>query len=184
MFALEINKLKINKLKKISSPLEYNNFESLNDVKELEKTETAITTNHKEFSPRVNLKNLKFTYSDAIDGTIQGISLDIAPGKFIAFVGPSGGGKSTLIDLILGLLAPSYGSIRISEVSPVNAIKKWPGSIGYVPQDVFIENSTVKENICLGFDPKTVSDQLVWDALKLADLSEFIEGQRGNFHTK
>ena len=159
-------------------------IDELKGINELEKSETIISTAHTGFLPKLNLDNLKFTYADAIDGTIQGITLDIAPGKFIAFVGPSGGGKSTLIDLILGLLAPSSGSIRISEVSPVDAIKKWPGSIGYVPQDVFIENSTVKENICLGFDPKTVSDQLVWDALKLADLSEFIEGLDGQLSYK
>jgi ABC-type bacteriocin/lantibiotic exporter with double-glycine peptidase domain len=159
-------------------------IDELNDVKELDKTETLITTNHKDFSPRVNLKDLKFTYSDAMNDTIQDISLDIDSGRFVALVGPSGGGKSTLIDLILGLLAPSSGSITISGLAPVDAIRKWPGSIGYVPQDVFIENSTVKENICLGFDPKTVSDQLVWDALKLADLSEFIEGLDGQLSYK
>jgi ABC-type multidrug transport system fused ATPase/permease subunit len=159
-------------------------IDELKGIQELERDETVIGTTHLGFSPKLNLENLKFTYADAIDGTIQGISLDIAHGKFIAFVGPSGGGKSTLIDLILGLLAPSSGSIRISDHSPADAIKKWPGSIGYVPQDVFIENSTVKENICLGFDPKTVSDQLVWDALKLADLSEFIEGLDGQLSYK
>jgi ABC-type bacteriocin/lantibiotic exporter with double-glycine peptidase domain len=94
-------------------------------------------------------------------------------------VGPSGGGKSTLIDLILGLLAPSSGSISISGLTPVDAIKKWPGSIGYVPQDVFIENSTVKENICLGFNPESVSDDLVWKALQLADLSDFVKSLEG-----
>ena len=159
-------------------------IDELKNVEELERSETIIGTTHTGFLPKLNLDNLKFNYADAIDGTIQGITLDIAPGKFIAFVGPSGGGKSTLIDLILGLLAPSSGSIRISDLSPKDAIKKWPGSIGYVPQDVFIENSTVKENICLGFDPKTVSDQLVWDALKLADLSEFIEGLDGQLSYK
>jgi ABC-type multidrug transport system fused ATPase/permease subunit len=159
-------------------------IDELNGIKELDRTETVISTNHADFSSRVKLENLKFTYMDAIDETIQDISLDIAEGRFIAFVGPSGGGKSTLIDVILGLLAPSSGSITISGLTPVDAIKKWPGSIGYVPQDVFIENSTVKENICLGFDPKTVSDQLVWDALKLADLSEFIEGLDGQLSYK
>ena len=154
-------------------------IDDLNGVKELEKTETLITTNHKDFSPRVNLKNLKFTYSDAINDTVQDISLEINEGKFIAFVGPSGGGKSTLVDLVLGLLAPSSGSITISGLAPVDAIKKWPGSIGYVPQDVFIENSTIKENICLGFNPTTVSDDLVWQALQLADLSEFVKGLEG-----
>ena len=154
-------------------------IEELNGVKELEKAETLITTNHKDFSPRVNLNNLKFTYSDAINDTIQDISLEISDGKFVAFVGPSGGGKSTLVDLVLGLLAPSSGSITISGLTPLDAIKKWPGSIGYVPQDVFIENSTVKENICLGFNPDLVADDLVWQALDLADLSDFVKGLEG-----
>ena len=154
-------------------------IDELNGVEELERIETVISTNHTDFLPRVKLSNLKFTYSDAVENTIQDISLEISEGKFIAFVGPSGGGKSTLIDLILGLLAPSSGSISISGLTPVDAIKRWPGSIGYVPQDVFIENSTVKENICLGFNPESVSDDLVWQALQLADLSDFVKGLEG-----
>jgi len=133
-------------------------IEELNGVKELERTETLISTDHKDFSARVNLKNLKFTYSDAINDTIQDISLEISEGKFIAFVGPSGGGKSTLVDLVLGLLAPSSGSISISGLTPVDAIK---------------------ENICLGFNPDSVSDELVWEALQMADLSDFAKGLEG-----
>jgi len=154
-------------------------IEELKGVKELERVETLISTNHADFSPRVKLSNLKFAYQEAADETIKDISLEVSEGKFIAFVGPSGGGKSTLIDLILGLLAPTSGSISISGLTPVDAIKKWPGSIGYVPQDVFIENSTVKENICLGFNPESVPDELVWQALQLADLSEFVKGLEG-----
>jgi len=159
-------------------------IDRLNGIKELETIETTITTDHSDFFPKVKLKGLKFAYTDAIDFTIQDISLDIDSGSFVALVGPSGGGKSTLIDLILGLLAPASGSITISGLTPVDAIKKWPGSIGYVPQDVFIENSTVKENICLGFNPESVPDDLVWQALQLADLSEFIEGLDGQLSYK
>ena len=154
-------------------------IDELIGIEELERIETVITTNHADFSPKVKLSNLKFTYSGATDDTIQDISLDVSGGKFIAFVGPSGGGKSTLIDLLLGLLAPSSGSITISGLTPVDAIKKWPGSIGYVPQDVFIENSTIKENICLGFNPDSVSDELVWEALQMADLYDFVKGLVG-----
>jgi ABC-type multidrug transport system fused ATPase/permease subunit len=154
-------------------------IDELNGVEELEIIETEISTTHTDFSPRLKLNNLRFTYLDSAENTIQDISLEIIEGKFIAFVGPSGGGKSTLIDLILGLLAPSSGSVVISGLKPVDAIKKWPGSIGYVPQDVFIENSTVKENICLGFNPESVSDDLVWQALQLADLSDFVKGLEG-----
>jgi ABC-type multidrug transport system fused ATPase/permease subunit len=159
-------------------------IDELNGIKELHRIETVISTNHADFSPRIKLENLKFTYMNAIDETIQDMSLDIAEGRFIAFVGPSGGGKSTLIDLILGLLAPSSGSITISGLKPVDAIKKWPGSIGYVPQDVFIENSTVKDNICLGFNPDLVSDELVWEALQMADLSDFIKSLEGELSYK
>ena len=154
-------------------------IDELIGIEELERNETVINTSHTNFLPKVKLDNLKFTYTGAMDDTIQGISLEISEGKFIALVGPSGGGKSTLIDLILGLLAPSSGSISISGLTPVDAIKKWPGSIGYVPQDVFIENSTVKENICLGFNPESVSDDLVWQALEIADLSDFVKGLEG-----
>jgi ABC-type bacteriocin/lantibiotic exporter with double-glycine peptidase domain len=154
-------------------------IDELIGIEELERNETVINTSHTNFLPKVKLDNIKFTYTGAMDDTIQGISLEISEGKFIALVGPSGGGKSTLIDLILGLLAPSSGSISISGLTPVDAIKKWPGAIGYVPQDVFIENSTVKENICLGFNPESVSDDLVWQALEIADLSDFVKGLEG-----
>jgi ABC-type multidrug transport system fused ATPase/permease subunit len=159
-------------------------IKELDGICELDKSETKINTNHEGFLPKINLRNLNFKYQDANYQTINNISLNIVPGKFIAFVGPSGGGKSTLVDIILGLLTPTSGSIFISDLSPVESIKKWPGSIGYVPQEVFIENSTVKENICLGFDPKTVSDQLVWNALELADISEFVEGLDGQLSYK
>jgi len=159
-------------------------IEELKGVNELEKLETKIGTSHIGFTPKIELSNLEFTYLDGVESTIKNISLVVNSGEFIALVGPSGGGKSTLIDILLGLLSPSSGLIKISELTPLEAIKKWPGSIGYVPQDVFIENSTVKENICLGFDPKTVSDQLIWDALKLADISEFIKGLDGQLSYK
>ncbi len=154
-------------------------IEELAGINELTKSETVINTKHSGFSPKLDLKRVNFMYSDATETTLSNISLDVDSGKFVAFVGPSGGGKSTLIDLILGLLAPSSGSITISGLTPGDVIRKWPGSIGYVPQDVFIENSTIKENICLGFNPESVPDDLVWQALQLADLSEFVKGLEG-----
>ena len=154
-------------------------IDELSSINELSKEITKINTEHKGFEPNLDIVNVKFIYSDATIDTIQDVSLKTNPGKFIAFVGPSGGGKSTLIDLMLGLLTPSSGSITISDLAPIDAIKKWPGSIGYVPQDVFVENSTIKENICLGFNPDSVSDELVWEALQMADLYDFVKGLEG-----
>jgi ABC-type multidrug transport system fused ATPase/permease subunit len=154
-------------------------MEELSSIDELSKVITEINIDHNGFDPKLEITDLKFIYSDATSAAVQNVSLKIHPGKFIALVGPSGGGKSTLIDLILGLLAPSSGSITISNLAPSDAIKKWPGSIGYVPQDVFVENSTVKENICLGFNTDSVPDELVWEALQMADLSDFVKGLEG-----
>ncbi len=154
-------------------------IEELSEVSELETTESVIVTSHVGFIPELIIENLDFKYLNSEISTINNISVKVKAGKFIAFVGPSGGGKSTLIDLLLGLLAPSAGTIGISGLSPIQAITKWPGSIGYVPQDVFIESSTVKENVCLGFNPDLVSDDLVWQALELADLSGFVKGLEG-----
>jgi ABC-type multidrug transport system fused ATPase/permease subunit len=154
-------------------------IQELDSISELSNVETKLNTEHYGFTPKLSIRNVKFMYSNSTEVTVQDVSLDIESGKFVAFVGPSGGGKSTLVDLILGLLAPSSGSIKISDLTPIDTIKKWPGSIGYVPQDVFVQNSTVKENICLGFNSDSVQDDLVWQALEIADLSDFVKGLEG-----
>jgi ABC-type bacteriocin/lantibiotic exporter with double-glycine peptidase domain len=154
-------------------------IDELKGTSELDSNETRIQTVHSGFIPNVKLEHLQFQYFNSDQITIDGISLEVEPGKFVAFVGPSGGGKSTLIDLILDLLPPLKGGISISGLKPIDAIKMWPGAIGYVPQDVFVENSTVKENICLGFNPDSVADDLVWQALQMADLSDFVKGLDG-----
>jgi ABC-type multidrug transport system fused ATPase/permease subunit len=82
-------------------------IEELEEVSELAKIETELDITHLGFSPTLSIRNVKFTYSDSAEVTVQDISLEIESGKFIAFVGPSGGGKSTLVDLILGLLSPA-----------------------------------------------------------------------------
>jgi ABC-type multidrug transport system fused ATPase/permease subunit len=159
-------------------------IEELLGVYELDKKETKIQTDHPGFLPHLILDNLQFKYLDADQIIIDEISLEVEQGNFVAFVGPSGSGKSTLIDLMLGLLSPSRGVVSISGLPPVDATRKWPGAIGYVPQDVFIENSTIKENICLGFNPQSVEDDLVWQALKMADLADFVKDLDGQLYYK
>jgi ABC-type multidrug transport system fused ATPase/permease subunit len=105
--------------------------------------------------------------------------MKVPKGTMTAIVGPSGGGKSTIIDLILGILSPQKGDVLLGGLNPSEAIKTWPGSIGYVPQEVFISNGTIRDNICLGFDPMTVDENLIWDALKAADLDEFVRSVEG-----
>lgn len=129
----------------------------------------------REFRAEIILKDVNFSYPENDVKTIDGLNLRVNPGELIAFVGPSGAGKTTLIDLILGVLKPNTGSIQISGVAPLAAIDSWPGSVGYVPQDVVIINGTVRENIIMGFKPSDVNDLDVLRALEVAQLGDFVK---------
>jgi ABC-type multidrug transport system fused ATPase/permease subunit len=92
----------------------------------------------------------------------------------VAIVGSSGAGKTTLVDLLLGVIEPDSGTIGISGLTPKLVVSKWPGAIAYVPQDVAISNGTVRENVALGFPARVATDELVWGAIDLAQLRTFV----------
>ena len=93
----------------------------------------------------------------------------------MALVGPSGGGKSTLVDLILGVLSPTSGEVRISSLTPHQAIKLSPGAIGFVPQRSVILNRSIRENIALGVPLSAISEEQVSRAIQIAELNSFVE---------
>lgn len=127
------------------------------------------------FNPEIIIKNLNFAYPNSPENTISNVSIDIPKGSSVAFVGPSGAGKTTLIDLLLGLLEPKFGSVSISNLEPISAIKKWPGAISYVPQDVMIVNGSIRDNVTLGFPNEIHRETEITRALKIAQLWEFVE---------
>lgn len=130
---------------------------------------------HVGFSPKIEVKNLSFSYPGSPRVGIDGVSFNVESGQSLAIVGSSGAGKTTLVDLILGILIPQRGSIEISGISPKEAISKWPGSISYVPQDVAILDGTVRENVCMGFTSEEISDSRIWAALEDARLLNFVK---------
>jgi ABC-type multidrug transport system fused ATPase/permease subunit len=109
--------------------------------------------------------------------------MKISSGEFIAIVGESGAGKTTLVDILLGIIEPTSGSIEISGSTPLSSIAKWPGAIAYVPQNGVLLNGSIKKNICLGFDEDEVEDGLVWDALRIAQLESFVKNSRFGLQT-
>jgi ABC-type multidrug transport system fused ATPase/permease subunit len=124
------------------------------------------------FLPKVNLRNVTFSYTSRKPPVLDEINLSVLEGEMLALVGPSGSGKSTLIDLILGLLTPSTGEVSISDKSPQSAISTWPGKIGYVPQHVNLMNASVSKNLSLGYKDGTFDDEKMKKSLELAKLSE------------
>jgi ABC-type multidrug transport system fused ATPase/permease subunit len=128
---------------------------------------------HEGFIPKIVVKEATFRYSNKMDPAINKVSFNIEPGQQIALVGATGSGKSTLVDLMLGLRDLDSGTIEICDLSAGDAIKKWPGAISYVPQEIFVSNSTILQNIIFGMSDFNL--QYVWDAIELAQLGNLVK---------
>jgi len=143
---------------------------------------------HKDFVPKLEIQRVSFTYPKGKSSALKEVNAKIEPGEFVGIVGASGAGKTTLADVLLGLIEPDEGRVSISNTNPVGAFKRWPGAVAYVPQEVNIINGTIKENVCLGFDETDVSDEEVAELLEYVQLPEFSSnlglrtaaGERGN----
>ncbi len=133
-----------------------------------------LNFDHVGFTGEIELQNITLTYPTKRLPAVKDISLKIKQGQVVSFVGPSGAGKTTVIDVILGVLNPDSGNVQIQGYPPLSAIKLWPGAIGYVPQDVMISNGTIRQNVCLGYSLGAVEEDDIWQALEVAQLAAFI----------
>ncbi len=127
-------------------------LEKYKELKPLEFADGLTDSNYHGFVPSISIKNVNFSYPESGVPALQGINLEIVPGDFVAITGVSGSGKSTLVDLILGVVEPESGNVEISGLNPLEAFKKWPGAVGYVPQDVYLIQGTVRDNLRLGLE--------------------------------
>ena len=136
--------------------------------------ELAPTT-HKGFISEINVSNLSFKYSGSEKFAIKDINLKLSSGMQVAIVGPSGAGKSTLVDLLLGLHHPSSGDVEISGINAIDAIERWPGAVAYVPQEIQLVSGLISDNILLGFTKSKANLDSVLKAMKMAELTEYLE---------
>ncbi len=143
----------------------------LNNENDIEMVSIA----HQGFSGRLDIKDLHFKYPGSEKYAVQGVSLQLISGKQVAVVGPSGAGKSTFVDLLLGLHHPSSGSVQISGLDAIDAIERWPGAIGYVPQEIQLVSGSIIDNVLLGFKDNTENRRHVVNALKKAELNEYLD---------
>jgi ABC-type multidrug transport system fused ATPase/permease subunit len=138
---------------------------------------------HDGFVPLIEIENLSMNYNQGGANAMDKVTFKIENGQRVAIVGSSGAGKTTLVDLILGIFPPTAGKVLISNTSPSEAISQWPGAIAYVPQDITISNGTIGENVCLGFSKNEIDDFNIWEALKKSHLADFVQSLPLGLHT-
>ncbi len=129
----------------------------------------------------LTVDNVHWQYPSAEKEVLSGITLHIRKGTSVALIGHSGAGKTTLADIILGLYRPQQGCIRFKGTDIRTISGQWSGSVGYIPQSVYLTDDTIRNNVAFGVDEP--DDELVWQALEQAQLKEFVAGLPGRLDT-
>lgn len=130
------------------------------------------------FHQAVELRGLGYSYPKTDIASLRDLTLTIPAGSTLGIVGSTGAGKTTLVDLFLGLLTPDHGEIRVdgTAVTPDN-LRDWQADLGYVPQEIFLVDASVSENIALGLNPEEIDPDKVREAARMAQILDFIETQ-------
>lgn len=141
---------------------------------EIEISPSSTKTSVNNFIPFIKASNIEFKYETG-EFSIKQVSFLINQGDFVAVLGPSGGGKTTLIDLILGVHSLDAGALLISGLTSTSVVKQFPGFIAYVPQEITILPMSIRDNISLGYSRETTSDEDCWRSLEIAQLDNFVK---------
>lgn len=127
------------------------------------------------FKNKIEIKNIQYQYPGTSENVINNISLTLKKGESIAFIGKSGAGKTTLVDIFLGLLHPQHGDIAVDQVSIYENLRSWQNLIGYIPQSIFLIDDTIERNIAFGVPDEHIDYERLYRAVAAAQLTELIE---------
>lgn len=127
------------------------------------------------FRDKIHIKNISWKYSDELPNVLENLDMEIRPGEAIGLIGESGAGKTTLADILLGLFKPQYGDILVDGKSIYENSTNWNKLVGYVPQNVFLIDDTVRNNILFGVDEENADEERIWQTIERAQLKEFVE---------
>lgn len=128
------------------------------------------------FEKDIKASHVSFKYPNTDKYVLKDVTITIPKNKSVAFIGPSGAGKTTLADIILGVLAPEGGAVLVDDTDIKDRMAAWHNKIGYIPQSIYLTDDTLKRNIAFGMNNKDIDDKKIWKALQLAQLKEFVEG--------
>ena len=148
-------------------------IEELTPVAKRDYEAKKISRSHLGFKSSVAATNIYFSYQPSTE-VLRNVNFRVSEGEFVAIVGGSGAGKTTLVDVILGALEAQSGQVEISGLAPNLTFSKWPGAVSYVPQESPVINGTIRENLGLGYPLHEIEDQFCWESLRVANLDEFV----------
>ncbi|MGM0546876.1 MAG: ABC transporter ATP-binding protein [Bacteroidota bacterium] len=151
------------------------------DLKELSEHNTQFVkdrgSNHKlQLRKEIVINDVSYSYPGSVIQALSDVSITIPKGQAIAFVGPSGAGKTTMVDLILGLLDPQEGRILVDGIDISNNLSAWQKNIGYIPQSIYLADETLRANIAFGLPKEDIDEEKVQNAVELAQLDTMVQG--------
>lgn len=130
------------------------------------------------FEKEIKLENIYFSYPNSKKAVLENINIEIKKNKFVALIGPTGSGKTTLVDLMLGLFSPSEGSFKVDETEiNKNNIKNWQANLGYVPQQIYLSDDTITRNIAFGIPDEKIDIEQVKKVSQMACLHDFVKNE-------
>lgn len=138
----------------------------------------------RKFCHEISFEGISFSYPDSRFAAVNNLSLTIPEGKAVGFIGPSGSGKTTVVDLLLGLLDPQEGKIKIDGIDLRDDVEGWLQNVGYIPQFIFLADDTLARNIAFGLPDKKIDEDRLWAAVESAQLSEMVMHLPEGIHTR
>ena len=135
------------------------------------------------FKQNILLQQVSFAYEHTHIKTVDSINVSISYGEAVGFVGTSGAGKSTLVDIILGLLPPTMGQVKVDGVDIQSNVRAWQNNIGYVSQMTYLMDDTLRKNIAFGISDEDIDDAAVSSAINLAQLNDFVNSLSDGLNT-
>jgi ABC-type multidrug transport system fused ATPase/permease subunit len=156
------------------------------EILEIEKiVEKNDKFNHEiNFNNSISFENVSFSYPSSNKSVLNNISIDFKKGDYVGIVGGSGAGKSTMIDLLIGLYNPTNGCIKIDNINLLDCKKSWQNKIGYVPQNIYLFDDTILNNIAFGIPTDEINLEKLRTALIEAELFDFVESLPDGLNTK
>ena len=176
-----INSINLIQYSKPSLDTLYEYFKDFSD--DIETEDSGMADNNFQFNKNIILDDVHFYYSDKDTFKFLNLNLVIRKGERVGIIGKSGSGKSTLIDIILGLIEPKSGNIKIDNFDLKANRRLWNKMIGYVPQEIFLADGTILQNIGLGFENKDLDINKILELIKICNLEKTIAGFSNGINT-